>query len=416
MLVSRIIGNCPVCGAINSYGNVAVGDHAILRGCTKCDFSERIPLPKIRKKIIYLDQFFYSRAFLLRDRKHDKKYDDAIIKIRELANQQLIVSPFSSIHSDEAYQWRGKDGKSEKDLMDFIKTASHGYEFDPHYSVKRKQVLKSFETFKSNILPSLSVEQSDAITDKIHDWADYLWIDVGGYFGDSDALRESKDAAVSELMLVFDSWSKSNRTFTQQIELEYRSAAKAYLQQFDEYVLLLSRGDPLAHLNASLDSMVVEEMMFSFSEDIEYNQRVEVVLKFFASEHFRLTPYEWISVRIFALLMERVRRGDYKNREKAKRRLKGIFQDVSHIATYAPYSDAIYIDKAMAALLRDNRINLEKNFGTLVFSEENWSEFISYLTSLGSDITPEHKAALKLAYPKSRSQFMTQFQNKAELE
>ena len=158
-------------------------------------------------------------------------------------------------------------------------------------------------------------------------------------------------------------------------------------------------GDPFAHLNASLDSMIVEEMFSSFPKETDYDSKMTKIVEFFKSDHFKMTPYEWISSRAFALLMERVRNGDYRNREKAKSRLRGIFQDVSFIATYAPHCDAIFIDKAMAALLRDSRIDLTKHFGTIVFSEENWADFIDYLLSLEANISHEHSAALKLAYP-----------------
>ena len=399
MLVSRVIGDCPSCGAVESYGNVSIGKQSVLRGCSKCNYSERIPLPKIEKKIIYLDQFFYSRAFTFRDKKYDAKYVCAIEKISELANKQLLVTPFSSIHADEAYQWNGKDGKSKKELMQFIKVSSHGHEFQPAYSVKREQLLKNFERFRTNTTPALIVDPSVAIKKEFHDWSDYLWFDVNGYFGDAEVLKEAKDAAIDGLMSVFDNWMNSKNTFSQQIELEYKSTAQAYFQQFSDYVKLISTGNTFAHLNASLDSMIIEGMFSSFPKETDYDSRITIIMDFFKSDHFKMTPHEWISSRAFALLMERVREGDYRNREKAKTRLRGIFQDISFIATYAPHCDAIFIDKAMAALLRNRRINLTKHFGTIVFSEENWEDFIDYLRSLEVNISHEHSAALKLAYP-----------------
>jgi hypothetical protein len=63
MLVTRVLGDCPECGGKNSFGNVSVrGDH-VLRGCKSCKYNTTVWLPKVRKKIIYLDQFFFSSAF-----------------------------------------------------------------------------------------------------------------------------------------------------------------------------------------------------------------------------------------------------------------------------------------------------------------------------------------------------------------
>ena len=116
---------------------------------------------------------------------------------------------------------------------------------------------------------------------------------------------------------MFDNWMNSKNTFSQQIELEYKSTAQAYFQQFSDYVKLISTGDTFAHLNASLDSMIIEGMFSSFPKETDYDSRITIIMDFFKSDHFKMTPHEWISSRAFALLMERVREGDYCNREKA---------------------------------------------------------------------------------------------------
>ncbi len=58
-----VIGDCPKCGAEKQYGNALISNNIILRGCEKCDMRERVQLPPIKKKVIYLDQFFFSAAY-----------------------------------------------------------------------------------------------------------------------------------------------------------------------------------------------------------------------------------------------------------------------------------------------------------------------------------------------------------------
>jgi transcription elongation factor Elf1 len=56
-IVSYILGPCPSCGK-KSFGNVDVYGSHVLRGCGACEYKDRVPLPPVKKKIIYLDQFF----------------------------------------------------------------------------------------------------------------------------------------------------------------------------------------------------------------------------------------------------------------------------------------------------------------------------------------------------------------------
>src|SRR5690348_7900094 len=103
MLVTRIIGSCPACKAADAFGNVLIARDRVLRGCKVCRYSEEIPLPQLAKKVIYLDQFFFSGAF----REKDARFAEAAELIKKAASNQLLVAPYSSIHEDETFQWRG---------------------------------------------------------------------------------------------------------------------------------------------------------------------------------------------------------------------------------------------------------------------------------------------------------------------
>jgi hypothetical protein len=131
MLVTYIVGDCPGCGAIHCFGNVSVDSCRVIQGCMKCKYRQTVWLPEIRKKVLYLDQFFFSHAF----KKKDSRFVKAAQWIQRLSALQLLVAPFSSVHEEETHQWRGYDGKKKEDLMEFIKKTSCGHEFKPAYSV-----------------------------------------------------------------------------------------------------------------------------------------------------------------------------------------------------------------------------------------------------------------------------------------
>jgi len=141
MLVTRVIGACPACNKPEAFGNVMVVRDHVLRGCTYCQCSQRIPLPDVSKKIIYLDQFFFSAAF----RERDQRFIEAANLIKKTTADQLLLAPYSSIHEDETHQWRGFNGQTKEDLMEFIKATSRGHDFEPAYRVEHDQVLDAFQ-------------------------------------------------------------------------------------------------------------------------------------------------------------------------------------------------------------------------------------------------------------------------------
>lgn len=173
MLVTRILGDCPACGGENKFGNVSVSADHVLRGCIACTHSQHIWLPEIRKTILYLDQFFFSHAFKDRDR----RFTDAAQKVREKSERQLLVAPYSSVHEDEARQWRGHSGKDHEDLMEFIKATSGGHEFSPSYQIEKTQIVKAFQAFLNDDPPTYILEERDAIQGDIHKWDDYFRIE-----------------------------------------------------------------------------------------------------------------------------------------------------------------------------------------------------------------------------------------------
>lgn len=76
----------------------------------------------------------------------------------------------------------------------------------------------------------------------------------------------------------------------------------------------------------------------------------------------------------------------------------GFFQDVKHISIYAPYCDAFIMDQAMAALISDPRISLTERYGVKLFSLNNWDELFSWLETIESEMTQEHREGLSTAY------------------
>ncbi len=394
MLVTRVLGDCPGCGAKDSYGNVSVHEH-VLRGCKHCRYQSMVWLPEIRKKVIYLDQFFFSHAM----RGKDMRFKDAAERVKRMCHLQLLVAPYSSVHEDETHQWRGHDGMTNDELMEFIKATSRGSEFEKDYSVERTQVLKAWEAFLNGQPPKYVFEDRDAIQGTLNKWDDYFRIDVGGYARDIELKRRLKEEAVGELVKVLDKWQTSTQTFNEAVALEIRDAGRQYV---DTYLTMLKRyaeGDFGAAINSPMVAKVMEDMMHWLPEEQPLPERVQCCIEFFQSQHFSEVPNEWLSSHMFATIREMVKRGEFSNREEFRKSFNGVFEDFKHISLYAPYCDAIVIDKSMADLVSRPTVDLEKRYGVKVFSLTSWDALLKWLDSFEAGMSEEHKAGIAAAYP-----------------
>lgn len=390
MLVTRVIGVCPGCGGIASFGNVDIyGDH-VLRGCKQCKYSAHIYLPPVRKAILYLDQFFFSGAF----RGGDKRFVDAATRVRHLADRQLLVSPYSSVHVDETHQWERRD-----ELFEFIKATSRGHELEPAYGIEREQVLKGFEAWLAGKPAEYVPDRRDALRSDLDKWDSYFRIDVGHYVGDIELKRNLKSQVISDLVDIFPEWRKSTNTFNDDVAVELRASGKVYLDAYIKYVMRIGQGDYNTLIDSPIISTVVQDMLHFLPKDMTPEGMLRKCAEYFTSAHFAALPYQDIEVKAFATLKDMVKAGAYVNREKALERLSGFSYDLKHIATYAPYCQAFVMDKPMAELMMHPGVALEKRYGVRVFSLNNWDEFMAWLDGLEANMTEEHKAGLTAAYP-----------------
>jgi hypothetical protein len=323
---------------------------------------------------------------------------EAARRISNVSALQLLAVPFSSVHEDEANQWKGYSGKNRDDLMKFIKMTSRGHKFESAHNVELTQINRAFKAFLADAPSVFQFHEGDAVKKDIHTWDDYVWIDVGRYIGDVELMRELKQQSVEKLIDAFENWRQSANTFEEQVAIELREAAKGYIRIYSEYAARLVSGDISAVYNAPVMSRLVESLLHCLPPE-RIEDRMKKIAPFLASDHFKAMPYLWLTARIYASLKDMVKRGAYKDRADAIKRFSGFFQDVKHVATYAPYCDAFVMDKAMASLAADPRINLKGKYGVKVFTVTNWDEFLAWLSELEAAMSPEHREALSAVYP-----------------
>jgi len=394
MIITRHLPQpCPNCGQVGEYGNISVAGDALNRGCNACGNWERIPLPEVCKKIIYLDQFFLSHAF----REGQEAFVDAALRIKTIAHKQLIVCPWSTVHHFETHLWTHS---SQAGLWKFIKQTARGHQYSNSHHIKSMQIQRAFESFINNEDAPL-INGRDALRSDIHQWDDYFWIDVGSFIEDANRIRSGKERAIASLVDLFDEWAISKSTFEQDVIKEANGYADSLIQLYTQSVQVLMQGTLLEYLSGPADSSLIEVLMHRDNETLNDEKRVKRLRSFLYSESFRRIPFVDISCRLFAVLRKRVREGQFANRNKAKSKLSGLFYDVDAISIYGPYSDAIFIDRAMHQWLAQEEAQIIENYSFNIFSVDNWGEFHSYLDEIERKCPQEVNMFLPIVYPGS---------------
>ena len=393
MLLTYILKQkCPNCGKEGKFGNINITGDTLNRGCNFCGNWNNIPLPSLKKNILYLDQFSLSHAF----RSNEQPFVEAVKRIEQLAAHQILVCPYSRFHTEETHLWR-HDEKNR--LYEFIKQTARGHEFLPSYSIKENQLVNSFSNFLQGNNQYFLTEDNHAFGENIHTWDDYFWVDIRPYLGDIEEIRKGKDEAVSALVDIFDGWRRSKANFEDDQRSEAFGYAESLLKQYVDGLARLSIGGAQEYFNLSIESQFITTLLYFDKDKLSYEDRIKRIKAFLVSDYFVNTPYIDISCQLFAVLRKLVRNGAYINKKKAKEKLSGLYYDVDFISTYGPYCDAMFVDRVMMTWLLDRNDNISNRYSFSVFSTERWDEFHKYLDSLDKNISEEVDLFLKCAYP-----------------
>ena len=252
--MSKIVGDCPGCRGIRTFGMYGYGQTISCVAALNVSRAQRFPFRAFARKFS-AHQCFFSHTF----RAKDRRFVEAADRIRQASALQVLATPFSSIHEDETNQWQGH----EEELMKFIKETSFGHEFEPEYKVEETQLHRAFEAFISGGSSEFNFHEDDAVEEDIHAWDDYMQVDIGGYHGDVNRIRDAKNQSVEALVDAFEHRRSSTQTFDQQVSLEMEEAARQYLRAYVEYAVRLGTGDFEALFYSPLISEYIRSLLDS---------------------------------------------------------------------------------------------------------------------------------------------------------
>ncbi len=318
-------------------------------------------------------------------------------RITELLDLQLVAVPYSFSHVAEADLCKQRDN-----LVHFIHRLSRGHDFWPYYKVEQTQILKAFEAFLAGRPVAYVGDESDVICSSVHDWeGDYI-VTVFTREHGFERKKAFKEKSVDALLETLDAWSASNRSFEEDMELEFQDAARIYIDRYTQKAVRLYQGDFAALVDSPISASIVEGLQFVVRE---LNADPKSIGAFFTSPHFRNVPSQQLSARLYSAFKEGLRtKADAlpASREGRQAKYSGLMFDVEHASTYAPYCDGFFADKAMAALMTSKRVAVEETYGCKVFSASSKDVLFGWLSDIKASMSPEHADALGWAYRKYR--------------
>ncbi|HEY8009565.1 MAG TPA: hypothetical protein VIE67_01035 [Rudaea sp.] len=367
-----------------------ISNDQLIRGCSKCGTTETIPLPELKKTILYLDQFFLSAAF----RENQQRFVDAIDRIRSLAAQQLLVCPWSDLHETETHQW--PDSK-QQELWDFVKKTASGHRFSHSASIKSAQISRGFWSFVDRDPSKNFVEKEDVFHSDIHGWDNHVWIDIRSRIDDAEAVRRGKTTVAKGIAGLFDAWRAHPQSFAKDVQDECSGYVKTIETDYIEYMVSPNMATIQGFLG-SWNAQVFNHLMVEQDMRLSFDDRLAKVRDFLRSDSFSAIPYVDASCRIFASLRKAVRRGELPTAERAEEAMFGFGQDMEMISVFAPYTDAVFMDRAMHRWITDKECGLPNQYGFRAFSVANFDEFHAFLENVEKNKPKDHDAWLKAAY------------------
>ena len=252
--------------------------------------------------------------------------------------------------------------------------------------------------------PQYVKEERDAISAAVHDWDGPYSVNVFTPESGFDRKRAFKQSSVDALLDALGGWQASSRTFEEDMELEFRDAARIFVEVYAEKAARAVCRRFLRPHRRPISASVMEDLVH-IATTLKADARVDP--RIFRLRALRAIPMQQLSARLYSAFKDALRKKADQlptSREARAEKYSGLMFDVQHAATYAPYCDAFFTDNAMAALMKEKRVAVEKTWGCKVFSSSHQLQFGDWLAGLKTGMTPQHAEDLAWAYPRYRQQ------------
>jgi hypothetical protein len=390
---------CPKCGRERTFGLLAIYARHYVRRCIDCSFDESLPLPEIKKRIIYLDQFVISNMMKELDPANTNAhpfYRPLFEKLDRLSKLQLIVCPESPIQDYES----AVDPRYEK-FRAVFRLLSHGISFQPAVTILHAQIARALKCWLKGEPCQADVDRDFALTKNPDVWEERYRIDVNYTLaGLADALKTRSELVTRYLHEKCEQWkNEQNFDFKKTFADELAGVGFGILEERRQYLARYAaakRGEvPVDEgLFPPPASTLVSRMLGDAASTLpDMGERLTAIRDFFASQYFRGVS----GARIQALFWATIARQVHHGRKNFPR--SGMYNDIDAVAMYSPFCDAMFVDKEIAHLTTDGE--LRKEFSgerPRFFSLRESDEFLAYLNDIEGSASTQHLQLVEEVY------------------
>jgi hypothetical protein len=397
---------CPYCGE-EEYGLLMVVRHGYVKRCRACMKDERFRLPKLEKKVLYLDQFAISMLMKVLHPEHRQRVErrgaeeerywrELFDRLERLIKLQVLICPRSDAHCEESLL-----GSQHEELRRIYEHLSGDVRFEEPGLVKDGQILRAFEAWlgQRNRGP---VPRRHVLSGNIDGWTDKLQIEAR--LGDDREFVEEFRRARSErhqgLSRAVEVWRAGERLgfetyFQQEVAAYGEGVLRTYGLRLQEFAQVIEgrRAPDEDFLFPPRAQILIMQMKEKLREQgVEYEEEGSKLREFFASEAMAEVPFLRIAAGMFAAYAVKA------SLHQAPAADQGMVTDINFVSSYLPYCDALFIDNGAAQLLAEADAELGLGHEAKVFSTRTRGELLEWLAELDEAVTEAHLKLVEQVY------------------
>lgn len=380
-------------------GILSAGGQSLTKRCTNCRRMVQISLPELNKKAIYLDQFMFSMIYNVKNGGNLPKGHEAFAKevyalLRRCVLLQQVFLPHSDIHHDETTVFH-----SPIDLRGLYEFFGGDVSVMDSRDVELMQNIQFAKAYFDGNALEMSFDIDEIVDSRRNEWLPDMHVGVrADYSQFADHIRTVRGEVHDALKQLAETWVKNKVSFAGVLESEFAAIGPAKREAFAKWFEEVSNpdpSDPLALIESSGRPIYREYRELSRllqDRGVNEDKQAAEIMKFWHWERQREIPHQKISSYLFAAVAKRVVMGEKKIVDR------GLMNDVRTISTYAPYVDALFIDKRCAALLKEEPLRTELNYKARVFSMSDTDEFLGYLREIETQTPDEVREYAAMIY------------------
>lgn len=381
--------DCPKCGMADSFGRCIVGTHHLIFKCRVCAHDEFVPLPRLGKRIVYLDQFVLGNILVGTDPfwREVKHWIDASTSL------QLATFPKSCVHDDESMV----AGNIAEGLRETGRNVFGTTRFILNDEIENHQLEASLRAYLGLTDRTREGESWNCYfrTDP-HRWNDifdvHAVMPIHDYF--VQLAQESKLQEFEDRKRIAASWSVSPRPIDALVREELLRITHGWLTCHRQFATgfhaSFNRTGPPSWQRGA-------ELVWRLATIVDQHRRdlgdpVQVVVNFLSDPGIQSVPFLLITARLWAVIGRRLG----KNRSTPQQIKESDTNDVRFIAHYAPVCDAMFVDGKFNDIVTEAKLELPTRF--FVGTKSRRDEFLVYMKTLVRDVSPSHLESLAFAY------------------